>query len=124
MIAHIVHFTPKSELSEDSRQRFASLVVDVLRTVPQIARVTIGRKIDVDPGYGRSMGGAPHAFAVVLEFAGRADLVTYLRHPRHAELGQAFWECCESATVTEVECRDLRDPAIVDFLVARENASA
>jgi hypothetical protein len=106
MIAHIVLFTPKDGTSAGERRAFATSVLETARAVPAIRRAMIGRSIQVDVGHLREMGHTPYQFAALLEFDKAADLVEYLNHPTHAELGRQFWALCGSTVVVEVEWRE------------------
>ena len=76
----------------------------------------MGRRIEIDPGYSRSLGDKTYAFAAILEFRDRKGLLEYLRHPMHHELGRLFWETCEDTVICEVESVDGRDPHAIGFL--------
>lgn len=117
MIAHIVLFEPKPTLTVAERRAFATHVVAAMRSIGGIDRISVGRSIDVSPGYERSMGDTTYEFAAVLEFADRDALVSYLRHPAHSELGAEFWRCCERTVVSEVQLEDIRSDSAVDLLV-------
>ena len=106
MIQHIVLFSPKAGLPDEDRQAFARATLTTLRDCRDIGRFTVGRRIDVDPGYQRSFGEDGFEFAAVLEFDDRDALVRYLTSPRHAELGRLFWEMCGRTIVMEVETVD------------------
>lgn len=116
MIAHIVLFTPKAELTEAERRSFAKSVAATLRQITSIQRATVGRHIDVDPGYKRTFGDKTYQFAAVLEFSDRAALVDYLRNPLHEDLGRLFWETCAASVICEVESADIGDPVAVELL--------
>lgn len=103
MIRHIVLFTPKPGLSDEIRGEFEALVNETLSASPYITRFSVGRRVDIDPGYSRSFGDKTYEFGAVLDFADRAQLVAYLRDDSHKRLGRAFWELCESCAVCEVE---------------------
>jgi hypothetical protein len=75
-----------------------------------VKRISIGKRVDVDPGYARSMGDTTYKYAAILEFEHIDDLVSYLRDPKHEAIGRLFWECCERAIVSEVEWVDLDEP--------------
>ena len=107
MIIHIVLFHPKPALSADERRSFAQSVVSFLASAPSVARASVGRSIDIDAGYVRSMGDTTYEYAAVIEFADEVELKAYLNHPRHAELGELFWQYCERSIVSEVRSVDL-----------------
>jgi hypothetical protein len=111
MIAHIVLFTPKTALTPTERLAFAQAVLDVTGSVSSIKRASVGRRIEVDPGYARSFGDVTYEYAAVLEFADREALLAYLQDPKHQELGRLFWDSCERSIVTEVEFVSGSDPS-------------
>lgn len=116
MISHIVLFNAKKNVSPDDRRSFAIQVRDVCRAISVVRSATVGRAISVDPGYARSFGDKTYEFTAILDFATRSDLIAYLQHPLHHELGRLFWVYCESTIVVEVEARDAKSDEIVDLL--------
>ena len=116
MIAHIVLFSPRPELTPEQRRSLAITIRDTFAAIQVISRASIGRAVDLDPGYERIMGNKTYEFAAVLEFKSSDDLLTYLRDPRHGAIGKMFWELCERAVVIEVEMLRSDDPHLVDFL--------
>lgn len=117
MIQHIVLFTPKAGLPTDRRRSFATLVLETLRTSPHISRCTVGKRSEVDAGYTRNFGDKTYEYAAVLEFEDEDSLVAYLKEPRHAHLGRAFWELCEGTVVCEVEAVDFCSSSADSLLV-------
>ena len=110
MIAHVVLFNPKVDLTVERMRTFTKSMRDCFRSVTHIKRAAVGRRAEVDPGYPRTFGDKTYQFAAILEFDDEAGLIAYLRHPRHEELGRLFWECCESTIVSEHQMIDaLRD---------------
>jgi hypothetical protein len=110
MIAHIVLFEPKPGLDSSKKLAFAQSVLDLCRAVPSVKRISLGKRVDVDPGYARSLGDTTYRYAAILEFEHTDGLVSYLRDPKHDALGRLFWEYCERAIVSEVDWVDLNDP--------------
>jgi hypothetical protein len=115
VIQHIVLFTPKPGLDHNQRRAFAGTTMKTLGHSPDIARFTVGRRVNVDAGYDRSFGSEPYEDAAVLEFVDREGLVRYLRSADHEVLGRLFWESCERTVVSEVTVVDAND---VDALLA------
>ena len=116
MIFHIVLFNPKPNLSAESVQAFTRTLGDCLRSVPQIRRANVGRQLSVDPGYPRSFGEKTYQFAAVLEFDSAEELISYLNHPKHEELGRLFWLNCEGTIVSEHEMMDGKSQELHGFL--------
>ena len=118
MICHIVLFNPKKDLDDTARRSFALDIQGALRSIPGIIRAVVGRSIDVNPGYRRSLGDKTYEFAAVLEFKDRAGLVGYLNHPLHKELGALFWRHCESTVILEIEATDAKSDDAVELLMS------
>ena len=117
MIAHVVLFRPKPDVDEARLRRFIAMMASASEQIPGIERARVGRSINIDPGYSRSMGESTYPYMAILEFTSREALVAYLRHPRHGELGAMFWELCDSTVVSEVELRDFGNHELAEFLV-------
>lgn len=117
MIAHIVLFSPKDHLDLSMKRSLAQSVINTCRSISSIHRAVVGRSVAIQAGYDRFFGDKTYDFAAVLEFKERKDLVAYLNHPLHEELGKLFWEACERTTISEVEWFDLEDPNSIDALV-------
>jgi hypothetical protein len=92
-------------------------VLEVLRKLTAVRRFSIGRRVDIDPGYARSLGDKTYEYSAVLEFDSAADLKTYLTDPLHHELGRLFWANCDRAIVSETKSVDPDSPEAVDALV-------
>lgn len=103
MIQHIVLFTPKSDLPDERRQAFASLVLDTLSGSSDVERFSIGRRVSINAGYERNFGDKTYEYSAVIEFKTPECLISYLRSPEHARLGRLFWESCDSCVVSELE---------------------
>jgi Stress responsive A/B Barrel Domain len=119
VIQHIVLFTPKPDASQTCLRSLALALETCVGSISSIRRATVGRNVRIDAGYERSFGDVTYEFAAVLEFADEAGLVSYLRHPRHEELGRLFWACCERTVICEVEQVDLADVTSVSTLLRR-----
>jgi hypothetical protein len=117
MIAHIVLFEPKSSLDKSQKLSFAQSVIETCRSIASVKRISVGKRVDVDPGYARSLGDTTYKYAAVLEFDSPEGLVSYLRDPKHEVLGRLFWEYCERAIVSEVEWVDIEDAEAASKLV-------
>lgn len=117
MIQHLVLFTPRAGLSREERRTFAKATLTTLRASDAIRRFTVGRRIEIDAGYDRSLGDKAYEYAAVLEFDDRERLVRYLTSPDHAELGRLFWLACDSTIVVETEVVDADDEAAIESLI-------
>ena len=118
MIAHVVLFTPKSDLSESDSRSFAQSIVETFRQISAIERAIVGRAVYVNAGYQRNFGDKTYEFAAVVEFKDAPALLAYLNHPLHKELGALFWQHCESTVIVDIESADATSSAAVDLLLS------
>jgi hypothetical protein len=102
VIAHVVLFQPRRDLSAAARNGFAESFVRALTTIPQVRRARVGeRKIQGRP-YDR-LNARDFPYLAIIEFDCEADLRAYLDHPAHDELGTRFYECAEAALAYDFE---------------------
>jgi hypothetical protein len=116
VVAHIVLFNPKRELTTDERQSFAQSIRASVRRIGGVQRALIGRAIAVTPQYDRTFGDKTYEYAAVLEFPDPTALRDYLNHPAHRELGRLFWDNCESAVVMEADLADALTEELADLV--------
>lgn len=105
MIAHLVLYRPKPGLDDDARARFVGALTAAHRDIPAIRRFTIGRRLEDGPAYG-GIASSDFPYMALIEFDDVAGLRSYLAHPVHAGLGQAFRSSLESALVYDYETAD------------------
>ncbi len=108
MIAHIVLFRPRGDLSPGERQGLVDAFAAALREIPSVRRARVGRRITHGRGYEQLMRGK-YDFAAVLEFDDRAGLLAYLEHPVHQELGDRFFSALEEALMYDYELQEGAD---------------
>jgi hypothetical protein len=116
MIAHLVLFTPRENLTAEEKRSLALAVQEAGRSIEAIRRAVVGRSVHIDAGYERELGVTAYQFAAVLEFDTPEGLLEYLHHPLHERLGRLFWDLCERSIVTEIETRDFAAEDVVKFL--------
>ena len=105
MIAHVVLFRPKPELSDGERQAFVDALEHALTNIDLIKRATIGRRLTLGRLYDQQ-NAADFPFAAILEFATEADLRAYLEHPAHMTLGRQFYFASEQSLVFDYALLD------------------
>ena len=108
MIAHIVLFQPRHDLSALQREAFASSFERAVAEIPQVRRVRVGERRTQGRGYDR-LNARDFRYVAVLEFDTESDLRSYLDHPAHDELGGQFYECAEAALAYDFELREGED---------------
>lgn len=102
MIAHVVLFKPRADLSADARQRLAESFDAALREISSIRRARVGRRITHGRGYEALMT-VDYQYAAVLEFDDEAGLKAYLEHPAHQQLGSQFFDVLEQALMYDFD---------------------
>jgi hypothetical protein len=103
VIAHIVLFRPRPDVTEIERQSFVAALERACRDVPAIRRATVGRSLPGDHG-------AEFPYSAVFEFEDEADLRAYIAHPLHQPLAQLFWQTCAAVTIVNANTVDGREP--------------
>jgi hypothetical protein len=90
VIAHVVLFSPKADLSEAARRDLLESLVAASGGIPSIKRFRVGRRVKHGlPGYEQMMRD-DYEFAAIIEFDDLDALRAYLAHPSHAAVGQHF----------------------------------
>ena len=105
MIAHIVLFRPKADLSEDQRRAFVTALEYSLVNIPLIKRARVGRRLTIGRLYDQQ-NTQDFPFVAILEFDSEVDLRAYLEHPAHQMLGAQFYVTADAALVFDYELFD------------------
>ena len=105
MIAHIVLFRPRPDLSPQAQQALVAAFKAALTEIPSIQRAQIGRRMVHGRAYEALMQ-SDYSYAAILEFEDRAGLVAYLEHSSHARLAAQFFEAFEEALMYDFELHD------------------
>jgi hypothetical protein len=102
MIAHVVLFTPRPDLTLEEQRALADAFGRATRAIPAVRRVRLGRLVRHGAGYERAEEAAP-AFVAMLEFDDLAGLQAYLAHPAHEGLGPRLRGSVRSLAVYDFE---------------------
>jgi hypothetical protein len=102
MIAHVVLFCPKPELSPDDRRSLVNAFERAVRDIPGVRAVRAGRRVIHGAGYEQTMPDTGE-YLIVIDFDDLDGLQTYLRHPAHDELGARFNQSLGSALIYDFE---------------------
>ena len=102
MIAHVVLFQPRANLPPTEREAFAASFEHALTSIPQVRRARVGARRTIGRLYDQQ-NRCDFSFVAIIEFDSEADLLTYLDHPAHHELGRRFYETAEAALVYDFE---------------------
>jgi hypothetical protein len=102
VIAHVVLFRPRSDLTDAQRQAFVSALEHALVNITLIRRARVGRRFALGRQYDEQ-NAQDFPFAAILEFDDREALQEYLEHEAHRALGQQFYFAAESALAFDYE---------------------
>jgi hypothetical protein len=102
MIAHLVLFKPRADLSPEGRRQLAASFEAALRQIPSVRRARVGKRVTHGRGY-ESLMGVDYQYAAILEFDDVAGLKAYLQHPAHEQLGSQFFEMFEQALMYDFD---------------------
>ena len=105
MIAHLVLFTPRADLSAEARRQLAASFEAALRQIPSIRRARLGKRLLHGRGYETLMT-VDYQYAAVIEFDDQAGLKAYLEHPAHQQLGSQFFEVFEQALMYDFDLQE------------------
>ena len=105
MIAHVVLFRPRGDLSPAARDALAAAFETALREIPSIRRVRVGRRLQHGHSYEALMP-IDYQYAAVLEFDDTAGLTAYLEHPAHAQLASQFFSAFEHALMYDFDLKE------------------
>ena len=105
MIAHLVLFRPRPNLSDADRRGLADGLVGALNEIPSIRRARVGRRVTHGRPY-ESLMRVDYTYAALLEFDDVAGLKAYLEHPSHEALGNRFFETFEEALMYDFDLKE------------------
>ena len=112
VIAHVVLFEPRADLSTSQRESFAQSFEHALAAIPHIRRARVGVSKNLGRFYDRQ-NATDFRFMAILEFDSEADLVAYLDHPAHQDLGNSFYATARAALAYDFELFEGSDIARV-----------
>src|SRR5688572_23082807 len=108
MIAHVVLFEPRPDLSDAERTTFISTLERALAEIPVIRRARVGRRATMGRLYD-TRNSQNSSFVAILEFDDETALRTYLDHPAHTALGEQFYRAGCAALAFDFVLKDATD---------------
>ena len=106
MIAHVVLFSPKPDLSPADRRALVDALVAASADIPSIRRFRVGKRVKHWlPGYEQMMRD-DYEFAAIIEFDDIDGLKTYLGHSSHVSIGQHFTASASRSLAYDYELVD------------------
>ena len=107
MIAHVVLFTPRVDLTARERGDLVRALSEALESIPSLRRSRVGRRVTHGRPYEQLMR-EHYEYAAVLEFDDLEGLQAYLEHPAHQKLGELFVSAFSAALIYDFELRDAK----------------
>jgi hypothetical protein len=109
MIAHVVLFNPRADLSEADRRGLLDALVAASGEIRSIRSFRVGRRVKHGlPGYEQMMRD-DYEFAAIIEFDDMAALNEYLAHPSHTAIGMHFVKSAERSLAYDYDVFDAQD---------------
>ena len=102
MIAHVVLFRPRGDLSPAARTALVGAFKVALHEIPSIRRAHVGPRFLHGRAYETLMQ-VDYQYAAVLEFDDAAGLQAYLEHPAHQQLASQFSEAVEETLIYDFD---------------------
>jgi hypothetical protein len=103
VIAHLVLFRPKADLTPAARREILAALGEAAGSIPGIRRFRVGRRVRHGlPGYEQAMQ-EDFTYMVLIELDDLDALKAYLAHPSHAAFGSHFTESAGSALAYDYE---------------------
>jgi hypothetical protein len=105
VIAHLVLFRLRREMSAEARGALVDAFAAALREIPSIRRARVGQRVTHGRPYEASMR-VHYSHAAVLEFDDLEGLQAYFDHPAHEALASRFFDAFEEALLYDFELED------------------
>ena|SRR2546421_1484276 len=102
MVSHIVLMKPRADLTPAERQAVVATFERVVREIPTVRQVRLGRRIVHGGAYEAQMPDTADYIAI-FDFDDLEGLQAYLRHPAHDPLGALFYEKLSSGLAYDFE---------------------
>ena len=102
MIAHIVLFRPRPDLTPVARESLVRAFSTALEQIPFIRRSRIGKRITHGRPYEALMD-VDYQYVAVLEFDDIDGLKGYLEHAAHQRLAASFFDSSEATLIYDFD---------------------
>ena len=102
MIAHIVLFRPRPDVSAADRRALIDAWATALREIPAIRRARVGRRVRIGRSY-EDMIHTDFPYAAVLEFDDPDGVRAYLDHPAHEAIATRFFAAIADTLIYDFE---------------------
>ena len=108
MIAHVVLFRPRPDVSMADRRALIDAWAIALREIRSIRRAHVGRRIRIGRAY-EEMIHTDFPYAAIVEFDDVDALRAYLDHPAHEEISTRFFAALADTLIYDFEVEETAD---------------
>ena len=108
MIAHVVLFRLRPDVTLSERRALIDTYAVALRDIPTIRRARVGRRVIIGRAYEQMMR-ADFPYAAILEFDDLDGVRAYLDHASHKEISTRFFAAIEETLVYDFEMENSAD---------------
>ena len=105
MIAHVVLFRPRPDLSLADRRALIDTWATALRDIPSIRRARVGRRVRIGRSY-EEMIKTDFPYAAILEFDDADGVRAYLDHPAHEAIATSFFAAIADTLIYDFEVEE------------------
>ena len=102
MVSHFVVMKTRPDLSASERDSLVAAFERAIREIPTVRGVRVGRRVVHGASYEARMPDAAE-YLVMIDFADLDDLVVYLKHPAHDDLGARFRDSIAMGLIYDFE---------------------
>jgi hypothetical protein len=102
LIAHIVLFRLRPEVSAEDRRALVDAWATALKDIPAIRRARVGRRVQIGRSY-ESLTRLDFPYAAVIEFDDVEALRAYLDHPAHEALATRLFAAIADTLIYDFE---------------------
>jgi len=108
VIAHVVLFRPRPNLSDNERRALVDAWSMALASIPAIRRARVGRRVRIGRSY-EGLTATDLPYAAILEFDDVEGLRAYLDHAAHAPVATQLFAAIEEALIYDFEMQASAD---------------
>jgi hypothetical protein len=105
MIAHLILFRPRADVSPSERRAIIDAYAVALREIAVIRRARVGRRVLIGRAYEDIMR-TDFPYAAILEFDDLDGLRTYLDHAAHQEMATRLFAAVAETLVYDFEMEE------------------
>ena len=105
MIAHVVLFRPRPDLSAADSRALIDTFATALREIPSIRRTRVGRRVRIGRPY-EDLIRTDFPYAAILEFDDADGVRAYLDHPAHEAISTRFFAAIADTLIYDFEVEE------------------